>query len=267
LVAAEGRRGEIFSDRTISRLWLSRPFQAALQAIRNIIARSGTKLLLAIPLACLMQPHHAHTGGRCNRAKSCNQGESLMFTQHLSLRYFFGIMALNLAIGVVCLAQQTSPNKQTIQARMVADWTRARDYTKEYLDAIPEDGLNFKPTPEIRSFAEQMLHLANANFNFISAATDISNPYDKKNLEKISEYSANKGALTKVVLESYDFALSALAKLDETKLQENIKLFGRFELTRAAVFDKAFEHQTHQRGQTTIYLRLKGVKPPSEKLF
>jgi uncharacterized damage-inducible protein DinB len=30
---------------------------------------------------------------------------------------------------------------------------------------------------------------------------------------------------------------------------------------------KGFEHQTHHRGQTTIYLRLKGVKPPQEKLF
>jgi uncharacterized damage-inducible protein DinB len=191
-----------------------------------------------------------------------------MLTQRLvSLRYLFGIMALNLAFGVVCFAQQASPNKLTTPARMTADWTRAREYTKEYLDAMPEDGLNFKPTPEIRSFAEQMLHLANANFNFISAATGISNPYDKKNLEKMSEYSANKAALTKVVLESYDFALGAIPKLDENKLNENFKLFGRFELTRAAAFDKAFEHQTHQRGQTTIYLRLKGVKPPSEKLF
>jgi uncharacterized damage-inducible protein DinB len=191
-----------------------------------------------------------------------------MLTQRfVSLRYLFGIMALYLVFGVVCFAQQASPNKLTATARMTADWTRARDYTKEYLDAMPEDGLNFKPTPEIRSFAEQMLHLANANFNFISAATGIPNPYDKKNLEKMSEYSANKAALTKVVLESYDFALSAIPKGDENKLNESFKLFGRFELTRAAAFDKAFEHQTHQRGQTTIYLRLKGVTPPSEKLF
>ncbi|MBO0721263.1 MAG: damage-inducible protein DinB, partial [Blastocatellia bacterium] len=29
----------------------------------------------------------------------------------------------------------------------------------------------------------------------------------------------------------------------------------------------SFEHQTHHRGQTTIYLRLKGVTPPGEKLY
>jgi uncharacterized damage-inducible protein DinB len=30
---------------------------------------------------------------------------------------------------------------------------------------------------------------------------------------------------------------------------------------------KAFEHQTHHRGQTTVYIRLAGAKPPQEKLF
>jgi uncharacterized damage-inducible protein DinB len=30
---------------------------------------------------------------------------------------------------------------------------------------------------------------------------------------------------------------------------------------------KAFEHQTHQRGQETVNLRLAGVKAPQEKLF
>jgi uncharacterized damage-inducible protein DinB len=30
---------------------------------------------------------------------------------------------------------------------------------------------------------------------------------------------------------------------------------------------KTFEHQTHHRGQTTIYIRTQGIKPPQEKLF
>ena len=30
---------------------------------------------------------------------------------------------------------------------------------------------------------------------------------------------------------------------------------------------KAHEHQTHHRGQCTIYIRLQGVRPPAEKLF
>src|SRR3569833_1629150 len=54
---------------------------------------------------------------------------------------------------------------------LVAEWQRAKDYTKSYLDAMPEDGYAFKPTPEIRSFAQQMLHLADANYLFASSAS------------------------------------------------------------------------------------------------
>ena len=46
---------------------------------------------------------------------------------------------------------------QFTQSQMVAEWQRAKTYTKTYLDAMPEDGYGFKPTPEIRSFAQQRI--------------------------------------------------------------------------------------------------------------
>jgi hypothetical protein len=43
---------------------------------------------------------------------------------------------------------------QLTQPQLVAEWQRAKTYTKAYLDAMPEDGYAFKPTPDIRSFAQ-----------------------------------------------------------------------------------------------------------------
>src|SRR5476651_1432634 len=65
---------------------------------------------------------------------------------------------------------------QFTQSQMVAEWQRAKLYTKSYLDAMPEDGYGFKPTPEIRSFAQHMLHLADANYLFATSASDKPNP-------------------------------------------------------------------------------------------
>jgi uncharacterized damage-inducible protein DinB len=48
---------------------------------------------------------------------------------------------------------------------------------------------------------------------------------------------------------------------------ENVKMFGRFEMTKGMALAKCFEHQTHHRGQSTVYIRLAGAKPPQEKLF
>jgi len=197
-----------------------------------------------------------------------------MKQRFIALRYLLSALAISAALSLVCFAQQASggaglPAVKSVSAdpvaTLVADWTRARDYTKEYLDAMPEDGINFKPTPEIRSFAEQMLHLANANFAFVSTATGKANPYQGKQLEKMDDYK-NKAALTKIVMESYDFAINAAKTVDLKKADEPVKFFS-FDLTRGGAWSKGFEHQTHHRGQTTIYLRLKGVKPPQEKLF
>ena len=91
-------------------------------------------------------------------------------------------------------------------------------------------------------------------------------PYAGKNLEKMDEFKT-KAALTKVVMESYDYVITSINGMEMSKANEPIKLFGRMDSTRGVAFAKAFEHQTHHRGQTTIYLRLKGVKPPAERLF
>jgi uncharacterized damage-inducible protein DinB len=68
-------------------------------------------------------------------------------------------------------------------------------------------------------------------------------------------------------LDSYDFVINNLQKMNPVQLNENIKLFGQFEVTKGVALAKCFEHQTHHRGQTTVYLRLSGVTPPQEHLF
>lgn len=152
---------------------------------------------------------------------------------------------------------------QTPHQKQIADWERAKVFTKEYLDAMPDDGYGFKPTPEMRSFAEQMDHLADANFNFTASAVGKKSPLEGK-AEKMADQS--KASVTKIVMDSYDFAIASLKEVPDADLTKDIKLFGMDSKVGTA-FEKAFEHQTHHRGQATVYLRLKGVKPPQEKLF
>jgi len=148
---------------------------------------------------------------------------------------------------------------------MVKEWERAKAYTKEYLDAMPAAAYGLKPTPDMRSFAEQMLHLTDANYGFASAATGEKNPAAMGQFEKTADKS--KDSVTKAVMAGYDFVIGSIKKLAPGRFGETVKVFGQFEMTRAMAFQKDFEHQTHHRGQTTVYLRLAGAKPPQEKLF
>jgi uncharacterized damage-inducible protein DinB len=172
---------------------------------------------------------------------------------------------LTLLISLLALTfVSSSVFAQFTQSQMVTEWQRAKTYTKAYLDAMPADGYGFKPTPEIRSFAQQMLHLADGNFYFASSASGKANPMGNASAEKT--VAQTKEAVTKAVLDSYDFVISSLQGMTAAQMEENGSVEGK-SISKANIFGKAFEHQTHHRGQTTIYLRLKGVVPPGEMLF
>jgi uncharacterized damage-inducible protein DinB len=166
-----------------------------------------------------------------------------------------------------CLILGTSftSNAQSTIDETIKEWDRAKVYTKEYLDAMPANKYSLKPTPEMRSFAQQMLHFTDANYGFISAAAGIISPVGQGESEKTADLS--KENVTKLVLAGYDFAINSIKTLTPAQLAENVKLFGRFEMTKGTAIAKAFEHQTHHRGQTTVYIRLAGATPPQEKLF
>lgn len=197
----------------------------------------------------------------------------------LALRYLVSTLAVSMAFGLVCFAQQTSGqtsggSKPVVTAQapaaewpsdpvgmLVAEWTRAKNWTKEYLDKMPEDGLTLKATPDVRTFAEQMLHLASANYFYAQAGTGQKSPHARDAFA--ADKFKTKADLSKMVLESYDFMISGIKSLDAAKLGEKIQGRGGM-LARQVVIRNGFEHQTHHRGQTTIYLRMKGVTPPPE---
>jgi len=178
---------------------------------------------------------------------------------------------LALLLPIVALMFLSAPAfAQFTQKEMIAEWQRAKTYTKAYLDAMPEDGYTYKPTPEIRSFAQQMLHLADGNYLFASSASGKANPLGvtlpKHDMDE-KTIAQTKEATTRAVMDSYDFVINTLQDMTSEQLQETTAFGNRGTFTRSGLFGKGFEHQTHHRGQTTIYLRLKGVTPPNERLF
>ncbi len=170
-----------------------------------------------------------------------------------------------IAIILCALVGTRLANAQVKTTDIIKEWERSKAYTKEYLDAMPESGYALKPTPQMRSFAEQMLHIADANYGLASSAMNIKNPVELGSLEKTTDKS--KANVTRLVIESYDYVMSNIKKMTETQLNESIKMIGSFDMDKRTGLAKAFEHQAHHRGQITVYLRLAGITPPQEKLF
>ncbi len=182
------------------------------------------------------------------------------------------LLLSSLLTMVFILSKPTNVKAQTltaadIQAQMVKEWERAKAYTISYLNTMPPDKYSFTPVDSIkRSFAQQMLHLAAANLFLMSTATDITPPAFLKSDIEHSTTAQNKDSVMYYVTASYDYCVNAVKTLDLAKWGETKEIFG-FKATRFALMMKTFEHQTHHRGQTTIYIRLQGIRPPQEQLF
>lgn len=177
------------------------------------------------------------------------------------MRKFFVIAVLFIACTTRAGAQSTS----VIKDQMIKDWERAKVYTKEYLDAMPADKYSFRAQDSIRTFAQQMLHIAQGNIGLSSNGTGKDRIWVGRNLEAAAS-AQSKDSVVYYTLASYDFVIEGIKALDPAKFEEKVNRFN-FDLPRYVWLLKTFEHQTHHRGQTTIYIRLVGVKPPNEKLF
>lgn len=176
----------------------------------------------------------------------------------------FKIQAAFLTIALTSLSFYA--NAQIHKEKIIASWERAKAYTKEYLDAATQEVYDFKPTPEIKSFAEQMQHIAVENYILVKEACSGVSPLS--NYKDISKTKlTTKVEVTQAVMDSYDFAIAAIKSIDDSKMNNTVNMFNKRETSVEDGLSKAFEHQTHQRGQCTIYLRLKGITPPKEKLF
>ena len=147
----------------------------------------------------------------------------------------------------------------------IQEWERAKAGAEEFMNSMPDDKLSFRPVPEVLSFAGQFLHVADANYRFAAGAFNVENPFQGTKPED-DPARQSKPAVLEFVLGSYEFILKGLRSVTPGLLDEEVTFF-RWTMSRRLVLAKAMEHHAHHRGQTVVYFRLQGMKPPSERLF
>jgi len=173
--------------------------------------------------------------------------------------------SLTVVFALLFCAAAKGQFNEAAKAQLVKEWQRAKVYTLEYLDAVPKDKYGFKAQDSIRSYAQQMLHLAQDIVIMVSFGTGKEGIWQGQILEqRLSAQAAD--SVRYFVTAGYDYGIDAIQSMDASRFEEKVR-DRKIEETRFAWMLKAFEHQTHHRGQTTIYIRLLGLKPPRERLF
>jgi len=134
----------------------------------------------------------------------------------------------------------------------------------EAADAMPAEDFGFKPTPEVRSFAQLVGHVVNANFFFCSQAKGAAMPATT-NFERV----ADKAALIKGLTDALAFCDDVYQSTTDASFNEAVTLNGfpgmnpKTATSRGAVLMFNTTHNNEHYGNIVVYLRLKGKVPPS----
>jgi hypothetical protein len=128
-------------------------------------------------------------------------------------------------------------------------------------DKMPEADYSFKPgsTPEARTYAQVITHIAQAQFGQCSGLTGVPNPMQGKNLEQELK---TKAEVTKALADSFALCDKAFAAVTDANATEMVKQ-GQNEVTRAASLYGVIVHGNEMYGTAAVYLRSKNLVPPS----
>lgn len=143
-------------------------------------------------------------------------------------------------------------------------WERHKVYTLQLIEAMPEDKFEYKPTEEIRSFGELVMHIATTNQGF--AGLTVEEVGQTLTLDQQNMEGKSKQELVDIVSRSFDIVTEAAQKISAKELKESVPwvspLNSQTSRTKREVFHIIREHVAHTRGAMTIYLRLNNVIPP-----
>jgi uncharacterized damage-inducible protein DinB len=184
------------------------------------------------------------------------------------LRILFLVSILSLTISAVAQSQTAQPTgPATVSAIADSEIRIIENDIVPAAEAMPEDKYNFVPTTGefkgVRTFAEQVKHVATTNYSFWSSvlgekpAVDVSNENGPASMK-------SKAEIVKYLKDSFAVGHRAAKFLTTENMGERVDSgFGK----RPRLFLTSFTvaHAFDHYGQMVEYLRLNGIIPPASR--
>jgi hypothetical protein len=173
------------------------------------------------------------------------------------------------ALSVLCLgvcatislaqsAAKPAPTKDPVASSLRLQMQRAQTNIVGAVEAMPADKFSYKPTPDQMTFAHLVVHIIGSNNSLCAKVADVAAPKVDESKE-----SDSKDQLVAAVKASFNFCNEALAKMDDSKLGDDVELFGGRHFPRAMGALGLAGGWADHYGAAAMYLRLNGILPPS----
>jgi uncharacterized damage-inducible protein DinB len=151
-------------------------------------------------------------------------------------------------------AQAPAPS---LAKEMAASFQRASTEILDVAEAMPAEKYGYKPTPEISSFGEQLVHVAGITQRFIDTAKGTKT-------EAPHHAATTKPEIMELLKKTFQNAQDAINPLTDAQLMEPVKFpFGDRTVTRATFWQGPLYQIRNHHGQLVVYLRMNGIVPPT----
>jgi uncharacterized damage-inducible protein DinB len=159
--------------------------------------------------------------------------------------------------GYDALTPSLAANAKTMHATI-------RRNLADAAQAMPADEYSFRPTPDVRTFAQLIGHVINANWFFCSQAKQEKPPTATTNHEQLTD----KAALVKALNDSLAYCDDAYSATTDGNFNQPVQVLGSPGMSpantvRGAILMFNTTHNNEHYGNIVVYMRLKGHVPPS----
>lgn len=174
------------------------------------------------------------------------------------------VLAVGLTAAKFATGQAASPDSPPRFPTIMQD-LRDREYAAirrnvlEAAEKMPAEHYAFRPVPEVRSFAQEIGHIANVNYILCAQATgSLERSPNAADLEQ----KGPKDELVKALKESFAFCDAVMADMNDETARE-ISRTARGTYLKIGSLIALTGHGNEVYGKLVTHLRLKGIVPPS----
>ena len=128
------------------------------------------------------------------------------------------------------------------------------------VEAMPEEKTNFRPSPEVRSFGEQIVHIASTERAMALGAAGQGWAFESAGFAP-GDF-VGRTALWNLLLQTRDEVVSLARSISFHRLHAPVGTPWGFEATPAQILIFMRDHTNNHNGKLSIYLRMAGVEPP-----
>ena len=157
-------------------------------------------------------------------------------------------------VATVVLAQDKNPVTSVVKEIM----PRQQRNLVAAVEEMPADKFGYRPTEQQMAFGHLVLHIIESNNYLCSKIGDL--PEVKAAPLKESD---GKEKLAAALKASFEFCTAALNKVDDSKLADEVELFGGRKGSRAFALIALSNDWADHYSSAAIYLRLNGLLPPT----